>query len=59
VLFDDHDSKYPYLDDGSFMARGDIALLDHFIGLTCAAAFSRRIRLATGICRSRSIIRSR
>jgi probable F420-dependent oxidoreductase len=50
VLFDRHDSKYPYRDDGSFMARSDIALLDPFIGLTYAAAFSRRIRLATGIC---------
>jgi probable F420-dependent oxidoreductase len=50
VLFDSHDSRYPYRDDGSFMARSDIDLLDPFIGLTYAAAFSRRIRLATGIC---------
>ena len=50
VLFDTHDSKYPYRDDGSFMARSDIDLLDPFIGLTYAAAFSSRIRLATGIC---------
>ena len=50
VLFDTHDSKYPYRDDGSFMARSNIDLLDPFIGLTYAAAFSRRIRLATGIC---------
>jgi alkanesulfonate monooxygenase SsuD/methylene tetrahydromethanopterin reductase-like flavin-dependent oxidoreductase (luciferase family) len=50
VLFDTHDSKYPYRDDGSFMARSTIDLLDPFIGLTYAAAFSRRIRLATGIC---------
>ena len=50
VLFDTHDSKYPYRDDGSFMARSDIDLLDPFIGLTYAAAFSKRIRLATGIC---------
>ena len=50
VLFDSHDSKYPYRDDGSFMARSNIDLLDPFIGLTYAAAFSRRIRLATGIC---------
>jgi probable F420-dependent oxidoreductase len=50
VLFDSHDSKYPYRDDGSFMARSDIDLLDPFIGLTYAAAFSSRIRLATGIC---------
>ena len=38
VLFDDHDSKYPYRDDGSFMARSTIDLLDPFIGLTYAAA---------------------
>jgi len=50
VLFDTHDSKYPYRDDGSFMARSNIDLLDPFIGLTYAAAFSSRIRLATGIC---------
>jgi probable F420-dependent oxidoreductase len=50
VLFDSHESKYPYRDDGSFMARSDIDLLDPFIGLTYAAAFSSRIRLATGIC---------
>jgi len=50
VLFDSHDSKYPYHDDGSFMARSNIDLLDPFIGLTYAAAFSSRIRLATGIC---------
>jgi probable F420-dependent oxidoreductase len=50
VLFDSHDSKYPYHDDGSFMARSNIDLLDPFIGLTYAAALSSRIRLATGIC---------
>jgi len=50
VLFDTHDSKYPYRDDGSFMARSNIDLLDPFIGLTYAAAFTSRIRLATGIC---------
>lgn len=50
VLFDSHDSKYPYRDDGSFMARSNIDLLDPFIGLTYAAALSSRIRLATGIC---------
>jgi probable F420-dependent oxidoreductase len=50
VLFDDHDSKYPYRDDGQFMAASTIDLLDPFIGLTYAAAFSQRIRLATGIC---------
>ncbi|MDO8432099.1 MAG: LLM class F420-dependent oxidoreductase [Candidatus Binatus sp.] len=50
VLFDSHESKYPYSDDGRFMAGSTIDLLDPFIGLTYAAAFSQRIRLATGIC---------
>jgi probable F420-dependent oxidoreductase len=50
VLFDDYESKYPYSQDGRFLAGSTIDLLDPFIGLTYAAAFSRRIRLATGIC---------
>jgi probable F420-dependent oxidoreductase len=50
VLFDTQQSKYPYRGDGKFMARSNIDLLDPFIGLTYAAALSRRIRLATGIC---------
>ena len=50
VLFDEHQSKYPYSDDGRFLAGSKIDLLDPFIGLTYAAAYSKRIRLATGIC---------
>ena len=50
VLFDSHESKYPYSQDGRFMAGSTIDLLDPFIGLTYAAACSSRIRLATGIC---------
>jgi probable F420-dependent oxidoreductase len=50
VLFDTQDSRYPYSGDGRFMARSNIDLLDPFIGLTYAAALSRQIRLATGIC---------
>jgi probable F420-dependent oxidoreductase len=50
VLFDEHQSKYPYSDDGRFLAGSTIDLLDPFIGLTYAAAHSKRIRLATGIC---------
>src|SRR5579864_836727 len=50
VLFDSHESKYPYSDDGRFMAGSTIDLLDPFIGLTYAAACSKRLRLATGIC---------
>ncbi len=50
VLFDSHESKYPYSQDGRFMAGSTIDLLDPFIGLTYAAACSSRLRLATGIC---------
>ncbi|HKV53056.1 MAG TPA: LLM class F420-dependent oxidoreductase [Candidatus Binataceae bacterium] len=50
VLFDDYASKYPYSQDGRFLAGSTIDLLDPFIGLTYAAAYSSRIRLATGIC---------
>lgn len=50
VLFDEHQSKYPYSDDGRFLAGSTIDLLDPFIGLTYAAAYSKHIRLATGIC---------
>ena len=50
VLFDNPESKYPYTDDGRFLAGSTIPLLDPFIGLTYAAAHTKRIRLATGIC---------
>ncbi len=50
VLFDSHESKYPYSEDGRFLAGSTINLLDPFIGLAYAAACTSRIRLATGIC---------
>jgi probable F420-dependent oxidoreductase len=50
VLFDRHESKYPYSPDGRFLAGSTIDLLDPFIALTYAAAHTSRIRLATGIC---------
>jgi probable F420-dependent oxidoreductase len=50
VLFDNPASKYPYTDDGRFLAGSTISLLDPFIGLTYAAAHTSRLRLATGIC---------
>jgi probable F420-dependent oxidoreductase len=50
VLFDDYASKYPYSSDGRFLAGSRIDLLDPFVGLTYAAAYSTQIRLATGIC---------
>jgi probable F420-dependent oxidoreductase len=50
VLFDNPASRYPYSDDGRFLAGSTISLLDPFIGLTYAAAYTERLRLATGIC---------
>ncbi|MGH7988067.1 MAG: LLM class F420-dependent oxidoreductase [Candidatus Binataceae bacterium] len=50
ALFDQHRSRYPYSENGRFLAPSDIDLLDPFIGLTYAAACTSRIRLATGIC---------
>ena len=50
VLFDNPASKYPYTEDGRFLAGSTITLLDPFIGLTYAAAHTKRLRLATGIC---------
>jgi probable F420-dependent oxidoreductase len=50
VLFDNPASRYPYTDDGRFLAGSTISLLDPFIGLTYAAAYTERLRLATGIC---------
>jgi probable F420-dependent oxidoreductase len=50
VLFDNPASRYPYTDDGRFLAGSTISLLDPFIGLTYAAAHTERLRLATGIC---------
>jgi probable F420-dependent oxidoreductase len=50
VLFDRQDSKYPYSPEGNWPTPGDIDWLDPFLTLTYAAAVTRRIRLATGIC---------
>jgi probable F420-dependent oxidoreductase len=50
VLFDQHESRYPYSEDGRFLAGSTINLLDPFVGLSYAAARTNRIRLATGIC---------
>jgi probable F420-dependent oxidoreductase len=50
VLFDRHDSKYPYSTEGIFPLPADADWLDPFITLTFAAAATGRIRLATGIC---------
>ncbi len=50
VLFDRHDSKYPYSAEGNFPLPADADWLDPFITLTFAAAATKSIRLATGIC---------
>jgi probable F420-dependent oxidoreductase len=50
VLFDQHESKYPYSDDGAFAVAANADWLDPFITLTYAAAVTSKIRLATGIC---------
>jgi probable F420-dependent oxidoreductase len=50
VLFDRHDSRYPYSEGGNFPIAGDVEWLDPFVSLSFAAAVTRTIRLATGIC---------
>jgi len=50
VLFDSHDSKYPYAESGKFPVGGAVDWLDPFAALTYAAAVTSSIRLATGIC---------
>jgi probable F420-dependent oxidoreductase len=50
VLFDRQDSKYPYSASGEFPLPGGADWLDPFITLTFAAAMTKTIRLATGIC---------
>jgi probable F420-dependent oxidoreductase len=50
VLFDRHESKYPYSAEGNFPLPADADWLDPFITLTFAAAITSKIRLATGIC---------
>lgn len=50
VLFDRHDSTYPYSETGKFPLTASAEWLDPFITLAYAAAVTSRIRLATGIC---------
>ena len=42
-------SKYPYTENGALPGPVDSPLLSSYIALTYASAFTRRIRLATGI----------
>src|SRR6202789_1049689 len=50
VLFDRQDSKYPYAESGEFPLPGGADWLDPFITLTFAAAVTKTIRTARGIC---------
>ena len=51
VLFDRYtESRYPYSADGAFAAPSTTDWMDPFVALSYAAAASRNIRLATGIC---------
>jgi probable F420-dependent oxidoreductase len=50
VLFDRHDSRYPYSESGEFTVGGEVEWLDPFVALAVAGAVTRTIRLATGIC---------
>jgi probable F420-dependent oxidoreductase len=49
VFVDTFTSKYPYTEDGTLPGPVDSPLLSSYIALTYAAAFTQRIRLATGI----------
>src|SRR5579875_2860835 len=50
VVFDRYQSRYPYTEDGEMPLVRDADFLDPLIGLTYAAAVTKSIRLATGIC---------
>ncbi len=50
VVFDRYQSKYPYTEDGEMPLVRDADFLDPLVGLTYAAAVTKSIRLATGIC---------
>ncbi len=50
VVFDNYQSKYPYTEDGEMPLVRDADFLDPVVALTYAAAVTKSIRLATGIC---------
>src|SRR5262245_53209072 len=50
VLFDRHDSKYPYSKGGEFSVPATTDGLDPFVALSAAATVTSRVRLGTGIC---------
>ena len=50
VLLDQYASRYPYADNGQIPAPSHAPIMDPFLALTCMAAATSKIRLATGIC---------
>ncbi len=51
LLFDEYESAYPYSADGKLIGlTGESGMLDPFMALGWAAAATREIKLATGIC---------
>lgn len=50
VLFDHHESRYPYSEGGDFSLPATVDWLDPFVALSFAASVTRSIRVATGIC---------
>ena len=50
VLIEGYKSRYPYSQSGEVMGRLDSPLLSPWVGLAYAAAFTKRVRLATGVC---------
>ncbi len=50
VLIEGYKSRYPYAASGQVMGRLDSPLLDPWVGLGYAAAFTKQVRLATGVC---------
>lgn len=50
VLFDEHQSRYPYTPDGQMPIPATIGMADPFIALTFMAARTTTLRLGTGIC---------
>ena len=50
VLFDQHESTYPYTDTGEFHIKGEAGMTEPFTLLSFLAGMTTRIRLGTGIC---------